>query len=400
MQKLIMAILLIGSFHFGVAQQNHFVYIQSDDKLPFTVTLDNKEYTASSIGYVIIPKLQVDKYNFLISFPGQKYPSQEFDITVSKDEGYALKNFGEKGWGLFNLNSLEITMAGDQEEKSVVQKQENNGFGDMLSGAVNDESIKELPAKPIDKAPVVTNPIVQTENVEKEEVKETVSNLNSDPNTENEFSIIELLHKNQSEKGLEMVLVDQASDGIDTVRIYLSAIGSQNEGKKGNQLAAKQKEKVAETEFLDNSGKEEVTENNDKSTLKNPFYRSESNDSSVEGQSIDTKSESDVTTTALNAFREECDNMFTNSELEKLQKKMIGAKSDERMTELAERAIGEKCVISKQVRTLGSLYLSDAARYKFFSAMFPHVYDIGAFANIENQLIDPDYKAKFRQLLK
>src|SRR3954454_11293097 len=75
------------------AQQNHFLYIQADDKQPFSVNVNGKNYASSDIGYVIVPKLTDGKYHLNVSFPENKFPSQEFDCMINKgDAGYALKN--------------------------------------------------------------------------------------------------------------------------------------------------------------------------------------------------------------------------------------------------------------------------------------------------------------------
>src|SRR6266536_2728400 len=105
------------------AQQNHFIYIQADDKQTFSVNVNGKTYNSSEIGYVIIPKLTEGKYQLNISFPNNKFPDQQFNCIINKaDAGYALKNFGDKGWGLFNFQSLEITMAGTEATAPEVQK--------------------------------------------------------------------------------------------------------------------------------------------------------------------------------------------------------------------------------------------------------------------------------------
>ena len=89
------------------SQQNHFIYIQADDKQTFTVNINATQYNSSDIGYVIIPKLTASQYTLRISFPGNKYPEQNFVCQLNNaDAGYALKNYGEKGWGLFNFQTF------------------------------------------------------------------------------------------------------------------------------------------------------------------------------------------------------------------------------------------------------------------------------------------------------
>ena len=39
------------------AQQFHFVYLQTDNKQPFYVRINEKLYSSSASGYVVIPKL-------------------------------------------------------------------------------------------------------------------------------------------------------------------------------------------------------------------------------------------------------------------------------------------------------------------------------------------------------
>src|SRR5882757_3830947 len=87
---IILSITGIGGLN---AQQNHFIYIQADDKQPFSVSFSGKSFSSSSIGYVIIPKLADGNYQLNIIFPGNKYPDQQFACTINKtDAGYALKN--------------------------------------------------------------------------------------------------------------------------------------------------------------------------------------------------------------------------------------------------------------------------------------------------------------------
>lgn len=126
------------------AQQNHFIYIQADDKQPFTVNVNGKAYASSEIGYVIIPKLTDGKYQLNVNFPDNKYPDQQFNCLVNKtDVGYALKNYQEKGWGLFNLQTLDITMAGAPVADVPKDTVNPNAFSEMLSDVVNDTTLKK-----------------------------------------------------------------------------------------------------------------------------------------------------------------------------------------------------------------------------------------------------------------
>src|SRR5882757_6295280 len=97
--KYLFASLLICLSVSAHAQQNHFKYIQADNRQPFYIKLDKKILSSSASGYLIIPKLQEGNYTLTIGFPKNEWPEQNVTCSVNKkDAGYLLKNFGDKGW--------------------------------------------------------------------------------------------------------------------------------------------------------------------------------------------------------------------------------------------------------------------------------------------------------------
>lgn len=127
------------------AQEKHFIYIQADNKQPFYVILNGKNYSSSSIGYIILSKLDNGNYTITIGFPKNIYPEQNFDLSIdNRDYGYALKNLGDKGWGLFDLKTLDVVKANtNTSERNItaVQPAKPNPFGEMLSDVVNDSTL-------------------------------------------------------------------------------------------------------------------------------------------------------------------------------------------------------------------------------------------------------------------
>src|SRR4051794_36238832 len=132
------------------AQQLHFIYIQADNKQPFSVELNGKYYSSSSIGYIILPKLTDGTYTMKINFGKNSFPEQSFTVNVTgKDYGYALKNFDDKGWGLFNFQTTDVLMNNNSTTSSSPITQpagvtNNSAFGNMLADVVNDKSINTL----------------------------------------------------------------------------------------------------------------------------------------------------------------------------------------------------------------------------------------------------------------
>ncbi|MEO6404614.1 MAG: hypothetical protein ABIY51_12495 [Ferruginibacter sp.] len=79
------------------AQQNYFVYLQTDNKQTFYIKLNDQLYSSSASGYLVIPKLQNGLYNLSVGFPKAEWPEQVIALNINnKDEGFLLKNFNEK----------------------------------------------------------------------------------------------------------------------------------------------------------------------------------------------------------------------------------------------------------------------------------------------------------------
>ena len=138
-------------FAFGVLQASsqkvYFIYLQSEQEQPFFVKMDEKIHSSSATGYLILSKLLDSTYNFSVGFPGQKWPEQRFGVTLgTKDHGFLLKNFGEKGWGLFNLQTLAVIMAAptvSKESSFRTEKKEVSEFTNILARAADDPSLLE-----------------------------------------------------------------------------------------------------------------------------------------------------------------------------------------------------------------------------------------------------------------
>src|ERR1019366_4671331 len=211
LKRLIVFIFILFSVVFAKAQQVHFIYLQTENGQPFYVKLDKKVISSSSAGYLILPKLVDGDYKLSVGFPKKEFPEENFQIIVDKkNEGFLLKNFGEKGWGLFNMQSFAVVMGGGTNAPEAVSKTtESDPFSKMLANVVKDSSI------------------LQKNEPKEEPVKEVVST----PQRDSAVTVVEqapvllspakkLLSK-KNEDGMEMVYVDPVENGNDTVRIFI-----------------------------------------------------------------------------------------------------------------------------------------------------------------------------------
>ena len=124
------------------AQQNRFIYLQTENKQPFFVKLDNKVFNSFPLGYLIIPKLDDGLYSLVIGFPESNY-EQEFNCSIkNKDVGFIIKNVGEKQWQLLNLQTMNVIIPGDVITKqAITYEKETDSFSTMLANAVHDSTI-------------------------------------------------------------------------------------------------------------------------------------------------------------------------------------------------------------------------------------------------------------------
>jgi len=158
------------------AQKIYFVYLQTETGEPFFVRMNDKLYSSESSGYLILPKLKDSTYKFKLGFPA-KDVDLDFTTTINKkDHGYLIKNLGDKGWGLFDLQSLDLQMSASNVKKesgfnNTSTNTQVNAFTALLAKATDDPSLRQnaVFAKQVEKKPEVVRTI------EKEEKKPVVT---------------------------------------------------------------------------------------------------------------------------------------------------------------------------------------------------------------------------------
>jgi hypothetical protein len=209
MTKFLLCCLLISVPFLVRAQQNRFIYIQTENKQAFYVKIEKKVYSSAASGYVIIPQLKDGSYNLSVGFPKNEWPEQTISCKIDKkDAGFMLKNFAEKGWGLFNLQTLEVLMAGAAANTVATTENKKDDFSNMLANAVNDSNIRKAEiVRPVEKKEEPPQPVIAE--VKKEE-----------PVRAHPQAISRLLYVNGKE-GIQMVFSDIINGKTDTIRLLI-----------------------------------------------------------------------------------------------------------------------------------------------------------------------------------
>ncbi len=426
------------------AQQNHFIYLQTENKQPFYVKLDNNILSSSVSGYLLIPKLKEGSYNFTLGFPKKEWSEQKFSCTVANaDAGYLVKNFGDRGWGLFNLQTLDISMAGAGTQRPAsTQGDKTDEFSTLLSSAVNDPSILK---KDVVEPPPVIKDTVKTVAAEKknkplpapeveDKVKETVSTKPAVITKEE----IKKIEESGDGEAFTRKYVIQSNGVADTVNISIPAqadtkpaiidspsvsekvtappiaekiVEAEKTGAKTDSLVV---EKQAITEPLKtDSIQDKQTTATDTTPVKEKFLPIDMVPAAVKIDSavtVNTKSEikdmpvkdpiAAIEKPAVMLTNSDCISNASDEDFLKLRKKMASASSDDDMIGLAKKAFKQKCFSTDQVKNLAVLFLKDEGRYNFFDQAYPHVWDSSNYKLLEGQLTDPYFVNRFKAMIR
>jgi hypothetical protein len=174
MNRFICCIGFLLSVSVTFAQKVYFIYFETESQQPFFARINEKTYTSSAAGFLILSNLKDSSYTIKIGFPQNKWPEQQFSIPIrSKDHGFLLKNFGEKGWGLFDLQTLSIQMSQATNDKAgSIKRGGVSAFTEILSKAANDPSLLEESPPAIaknEKKPVVVQQAPKDASTQKEQ---------------------------------------------------------------------------------------------------------------------------------------------------------------------------------------------------------------------------------------
>jgi len=430
MKKSLITLVFLTVLFFPIvvnAQLNHFIYLQTEGKQPFYAKLDKKVLSSSASGYLIIPKLKEGAYTITIGFPKNENGEQSFACNIdNRDVGYLIKNFGDKGWGLFNLQTLDVVMAGSQAKVPELAKAEKTDeFSNMLSDVVNDPAIKQAETKSETKAAV-----------KKEEVKEapktdgaekTAGNTGVLPMENKVLPVADqplkaLILKKQtiaSEKGTEITYVDINGNVHDTITVFIPVesslpksidAGSTNETGK---TAEKQEPAVLQQHEIADKPKQQEIATEPAASAKQevpaisqpPIEKKEQPAGDVKFLPIEVapvvKSEAAAEQPSVTPMiNSDCKNYATDEDFLKLRKKMAGADNDDDMIAAAQKSFKVKCYTTDQVKNLCVLFLKDAGKYRFFDLAYQYVSDSHNFGSLENQLTEAYFISRFKAMIR
>lgn len=461
MKRTILFFAFMSYMLLGYSQKVYFIYIQSETGKPFTVQMNEQKFTSAPSGYLILSKLRDSTYSFSVSFLEQKSSGHNFTIVVSKkDHGYLLKNFGDKGWGLFDMQTMEIQMTQGELKKEAASKTESkeaSDFTNILSKAADDPSLKETPAPPkvqepqtvteekkIEKTVVVTGDQSTGKSAEDTKVKEKPvapaivepkTPVEEKPANKTPVSEQKTGNSNNEEGKSDLPLAPSKEKTITDEKVNKTEAKPAGEKAKEEnviqQPVVEEKANEYKTSVVTRKSESSTTEgfgltftdlysDGMTDTIRILIPNSKPVVSPVATEKQEQKEEkkfleTDITATAgvktpqpqdnypeavKKASSNNCSSVADENDFLRTRKKMASETSDDNMIAEAKKIFKTKCFSTAHIKNLSLLFLNDKGKYDFFDAAYGNISDLGNFPSLESELKDLYYINRFKAMLR
>lgn len=418
------------------AQDNHFLYIQSEDGQPFYAKLDGRLHSSTASGYIIISKLQRGEYRLSIGFPRNEFPEQEYPIIIAdENQGLLLKDRDNQKI-LVNIGSqVPITSLTVEPERKAIADTiptetpvQTDLFSSLLADAVRDSSLLR-PNRPVIEKTL--EPVTATaESAKNEPAMGAVKNAQSEPVTVAEESVPEsttaaekgiepikeeasheavksgggqnpikrVLMVNQ-EDGQDMIYVNSATQ--DTIRLFVPGQAKSESENSGAKIIYKPE--AAEEESLTITptivkAPETAAEEKKEEPAKTARIIYEPDSSNQQKDAVQAEPEHKIKATS--SVNSDCTAFASEKDFLRLRRRMAGERDAMKMIDAARRFFKSKCYTTEQVRNLSYLFMDDLGKYQFFDAAYPYVSDSNLFSTLESQLEDSYYINRFKAMIQ
>jgi len=403
MNRFFLSLILSLFISVAFSQRVYFVYLQNESAQPFYVKLNGKTLNSGKEGYLVVPKLVDSTYEFSIGSSDSKLVEQKFAIKINaQDHGYLLKGLDDKSWGLFDLQNLSVirpslsVAAGPKETKQV------SAFTDVLSRAANDPTLKEKPIeiikeeKPVasivkEDTPVTVPPVVVQQEIKKDTVSISSPAIVKTQEVKQELPPVIINENNTAKEDTPPVTIEQAYQKSNVIRRSES---STTEGL-GLVFIDQSATGASDTIRLVIPNTAFSTPLQTTPAITTPAQKKD------DQRFLNIESDPSASSSSSRALRKnDCTAIATESDFLKLRKKMAAEiKADAMLTE-ARKGFKAKCYTVAQVKNLGTLFLEEEGRYRFFDEAFTHVSDKENFSSLVSELKQEYYINRFNAMLK
>jgi len=413
--------------------------------------MNDRIYSSTTSGYLILSNLLDTAYTFSIGFPSSQSESR-FSVKLnSKDKGFLIKNFNS-GLGLFDLQNLTITNEQkDESPKNIAFIRRNDDFSSLLSKAANDTSLLYA---------VVRTPVEDVAIHEPQPKEEIIKKTEDTPLLKNnEVVVVSSAETLSVEKHQDSLLATQSGSELKKDNDMSGKTSDENIQKGSVAVIAvtEQSNQVA-IDSLKNTGSDSLvnkttlestpTDSSENGVFKKSVVKKHSESSTSEGFGlvfydlyeggqdtihllipnppiiINQSSENDssevqknlqlteeakkdtvlqapivVAVKSNSPTKMQCKTIASDNDFLKLRKNMAAENTDEAMVASAKRSFKTRCFTTEQIKNLGALFLTSAGKYQFFDAAYLHVSDQEKFSSLESEIKDDYYLKRFKALI-
>lgn len=419
LQRIAFIIFCIHGSISASAQQNWFLFIQSESNQPFYVRIGETIHSSSSVGHLTINGLRDSTYRLAIGFPQSQYREQQFFIPVGKkDHGYELKKSDARSWILYDWLDQETIKSPRSDSLLYGERKKDDGFASLMAAVVKDSAVlyasvvKTETPKKIEKTEVDSVVVAKIDSLKKDidttkteavvvktETKKPDSVLNdtvaiatAEPVKKDSVTISKLDEQTDKDEK-KLVFLENKKDTI-TIVIPLEKDTPVVEKKVEPQVIAKaepEKENASQT-LMDSVV-----------TLKKPDSVATIN---AEMKKVDTpmivaaKEPEPEKPAGLILLNSDCVKFAKDSDVDKLRIKMMKEKDAGNRIFIAHKAFKDMCFATKDIKGLSELFPGDELKFRFFETAWPFVSDTSQFKTLEETLTDSFFITRFRALLR
>lgn len=339
--RFLLAAVLTGFVLTLKAQENHFIYIQTEDQQSFYLRDADALNASSESGFIIIPKVFKGIQSYVIGFPRNQWPPHQFYIEMNnRDRGFVLKIIDSKAWGLLDLQTSEVIMGSPLES----MKKQDQGKQNLAT-----DSFSVMLSKSVDDPQLLDQNLIRKDSI--------ASKANEKPQ---QISVVK-----DSVQKINPVKPQSATAKVLVEQLKVNAADSVSGKKK----------------FVDRIL-------NDTITIE-PLEHLQV----AIGEKINKKSSPDSVATR-------CASLATDLELQSLRRKLLMISGEDKMHEEALKALNEKCFSTRMFRSIANVFTSDKGRIRLMEAAYTLVYDPANFPMLEILLSESSSLKRFQQLIK
>ena len=424
------------------AQQDYFFAIEADKAQPFSVRIQDKNFSSSADGYLLIGKLKDTVYELKVNFPKNSFPEQTFKVAVNrKDKGFQLKKTGDQTWSLYNWQTMELIAAQSAEESAAEVKTETpkptkpavNGFANMMAAVVNDNDVLKdrtktaVPPKDAPKQTTPANPPTPDVTVA-EPAKPATKVIQVDPEPVKLKDSAEAAPASPVIKTISPTpeIVDKPTKDSTIAAPVKPAVQqptaeSSTSIPKDSLVAAPAKAKIESTtqtpepvavpkakmpsiqiisDRTIDKGREIIYKAGDEDSITviiplddapKPVVKTGVDSTLSAKPTVDSSARADKSTGLLIA---------TDLDLDKLRVQMMETATTDQRLLVAKKAFALKSYSTKQVKGLTELFYSEVFKFQFLESAYPTITDKEAFKELVVLFSQDYYIRKFQELVK